>query len=437
MIDRDAAVVSTPSAPARGSGSGGLDRTARPVGIADPLYGTMRVAGWAAALLATPPFRRLAGVSLSDVPGELLFGRPFPSRLDHSLGVYHLARLARPRDRALHAAALAHDLGHGPFSHLTEPLMRERLGEDHEARSARLLGEVRAALSPTARRQLAWLDWDEVAQLVVGEGPNGRGALLNGRLDYDNADNIARFLIASGLGTPDYNPQTLASALRLARGAHEDTTSGERERVYLLTEAAQQALAWQRDRARVYTYLHEGHHNLALHAMLRKAVDLGAATNILPSTFFDMTDLQALRLLGDALDRGLTVLTRCVQTGAIYQCVWEAEAPRSPDGIAQLFGSWRARDAVESRLAGEAGLARHEVIVAPLVSSAARALPPLGAPTGPLTLPQPAELLAPPMVLHLFAPAPTGQDYLRRLKMAAERVFGPMGVIVRPLDTHP
>ena len=107
----------------------------QPVTLPDAMYGSMHVAGWAAALLETAPFQRLAGVSLSDVPGLLLFGRPFPSRLDHAIGVYHLTRLARPRDRALQASALAHDLGHGPFSHLTEPLMVERLGIGHEQRS--------------------------------------------------------------------------------------------------------------------------------------------------------------------------------------------------------------------------------------------------------------------------------------------------------------
>src|SRR5579859_4200537 len=30
----------------------------------DPLYGSVRVAGWAAGLLSTPPFARLAGISL-------------------------------------------------------------------------------------------------------------------------------------------------------------------------------------------------------------------------------------------------------------------------------------------------------------------------------------------------------------------------------------
>ncbi|HUY76296.1 MAG TPA: HD domain-containing protein, partial [Ktedonobacterales bacterium] len=133
------------------------------VGVfADPLYGVVPVAQWAEDLLATAPFRRLAGVSLSNAPGDLLFERPFPSRLEHSLGVYHLARLARPRDRAVQAAALAHDLGHGPFSHMIEPLMRERLGVNHEQRSTTLLASALASLTGAAARRLAWLDPAEV-----------------------------------------------------------------------------------------------------------------------------------------------------------------------------------------------------------------------------------------------------------------------------------
>ena len=144
----------------------------------------------------------------------MLFQHPFPSRLDHARGVYALARAARPRDRALHVAALAHDLGHGPFSHLTEPLMIERLAVDHEQRSTMLLDQVRASLTPAAVRQMTWLDWDEVAALMLGQTSDGRGALLNGLMDYDNLDNVARFLLASGLGSPRYDPRQLARALR-------------------------------------------------------------------------------------------------------------------------------------------------------------------------------------------------------------------------------
>lgn len=430
--------VSRPPRPANSFSSGGIGRAARPLARADALYGTVRVAGWAAALLSTPPFQRLAGVSLSDVPGELLFGHAFPSRLDHTLGVYHLARLARPRDRTLHVAALAHDLGHGPFSHLTEPLMYERLGEDHEARSARLLGDVRAALPPALARQVAWLDWDEVAHLVLGDGPDGRGALLNGLLDYDNMDNVARFLLASDLGTPGYDPVALARALRpLAPEAARarNGAAAEAERVSVQASAEPEARAWQMDRAHVYRFLHEGHRNLAAHAMLRKAVDLAAATNILPPTFFDMTDGQALRLLEQALDRGLVALVQRVQSDArmLHRCVWEGETSARSQAVPAILAGWRERLTLEARLAAEAGLAPHEVILDTIVSKAERRLPPFApaqrsnGQAGASTPPAPQA----PRVLHLFVAAGTAPDYTRRLHMAAERYFIPLGVTPR------
>jgi HD superfamily phosphohydrolase len=405
---------------------GGGDRLEWP----DPLYGRIRIARWAAALLETPPFRRLAGVSLSDVPGELLFGRRFPSRLDHALGVYHLARLARPRDRALHAAALAHDLGHGPFSHLTEPLMRERFGEDHEARSARLLSEVCNALSPADTRMFAWLDWDEVARLVLGGGADGRGELLNGLLDYDNADNVARFLLASDLGTPGYDPRALARGLRPLTDRHDGSANA---RVCLSAEVEAGALAWCADRARVYRFLHEGHRNLAAHSMLRKAVDLATALDPLPPSFFKLTDAGALHLLGRSSDRGLAVLVARVRQGeeALHRCVWEAEAPEEAHEIDAAMVGWRERLDLEQRLAAEAGLAPHDVVVEVLTSRAERSLPPICQRHDPLALvchPQPA---AAPRVIHVFIAADADLDSVRRLHMAAKRRLSALGAVRR------
>jgi HD superfamily phosphohydrolase len=430
----------------------------------DLLYGAVRLSWWAAALVATPPFVRLAGISLSDVPGEWLFGHLFPSRLDHTLGVYHLARLARPRDRLLQAAALAHDLGHGPFSHLGEPLMRERLGMGHEARSAHLLAQVRAALSPTLVRRLDWLDWDEVAALVRGEGADGRGALLNGRLDYDNADNVARFLLAGDLGAPGYDPRELTRALRLVHPAPSGTRapaslssdgtaplqsrrhdSAGTSPVYLAAEARGQAQAWQADRQTVYTYLHAGHRNLALHAMLRKAVDLAALADLLPPAFFDLTDAQAIAHMRAVPDIGIVTLIEAAAENRLYQCVWEAEAPAADAGTSGEgdmtgvagVGGWRGRLRLEARLAAEAGLAEHEVIVESIVSSARRGLPPLAPPGRPgqlVWLPDPPPA---PRTLHVFAAPGAPRDYLYRLRLAVERHFGALGIMGRPASLLP
>lgn len=425
------AVVDGSRAPERSTVSGGIQRAPRSRSLIDPLYGPLRVSTWASAMLATPPFQRLAGVSLSDVPGELLFRHAFPSRLDHALGVYHLARLARPQDRTLQVASLAHDLGHGPFSHLSESLMLERLGEDHEERSARLLGEVRAALEARGVPSPAWLDWDDVARLIVGRD-DGRGALLNGRLDYDNIDNVARFLRASGIGMPSYDPLVLARGLRPMPAAAADTE----ERTYLQEAAEPDALSWLADRAAVYAFLHEGHHNLAAHAMLRKAVDLGASTGIVGDDFFAMTDVQALRMLGRALHRGLAGLVERVRAGEERQhrCVWEAEAPAEDEAIPALFVSWRERLQVEAHLALQSALPAHDVIVEAIVSRAGRMLPPVAVDGKASAFRRMAAPAASPRVIHIFAAHDAPPDYVRRLCVASERLFAPLGA--RPREVQ-
>jgi hypothetical protein len=317
--------------------------------------------------------------------------------------------------------------------------MREWLGCDHEERSARLLAVVRADLPSSALRRLAWLDWDEVAALVLGSGTDRRGALLNGRLDYDNVDNVARFLHASGLSAPGYAPVALARALRplsfdaIAADAapeSERTEVGRAEPTYLLTQAQDDALAWQAARARLYGYLHSDHANLAPHAMLRKAIDLARADHALPANFLDLTDAQALVCLTESAQRGTVALAQRVQAGNEQRhiCIWEAEVPTAAAARTTL-SEWRARLALEAQLASEAGLAAHDVILEVLTSHAGRALPPLAATSRPLAL---AWLPAPvpaPRLLHLFVGQDTPRDYRRRLRGAAERRLGALGVV--------
>ncbi|MBF6589478.1 MAG: hypothetical protein IVW57_02970, partial [Ktedonobacterales bacterium] len=274
---------------------------------------------------------------------------------------------------------------------------------------------------------------------------DGRGELLNGRLDYDNADNVARFLLASGLGVPRYDPRTLAKGLRLlpgdpaarmapsAEGHDTHVVEAKGARVYLARTAEGAARAWQADRATVYTYLHAGHTNLALHAMLRKAVDLAMSTDALPPAFLDMTDRAALHLLRGVAEGGVARLVERVCQGQPYACVWEAELPREvPDHTPwRRHPEWRVRRALEAHLAAEAALAPHEVIVEAITSSARRALPPIAPPSHPGALvwdevPSDAQ-----RILHVFAPAEIARDYTRRLRMAAERHFTRLGALPR------
>jgi uncharacterized protein len=390
--------------------------------VADDLYGAIPVSRWAQSLLELAPFRRLNGVSLSDVPGELLLNCPFPSRLTHSLGVYYLARQSRPRDRALQAAALAHDLGHGPFSHLIEPLMIERLGMRHEERSTALLREAVTHAQGNTARLLSWLDLDEVSALITRKSVDGRGALLNGLLDYDNLDHVARFAMAAGLCETGYDGRALARGLRIAPGADG------RAYVALADDLREEAVGWQANRAEVFGFLQSNALNVAAHGMLRKAIDLAARDCALDEAFFDETDVGALRRLRRC-PSSRPLVERALAREP-YAVIWEADAPTERSEIGAVFAGWRQRLALEDRIAAESGLPAREVVVVYMVSRVARALPsPLSqaATSNGAT----ASAHTPGQEMRLLAPAGAGRDYLRRARMAAERALGELGATPR------
>src|SRR6185312_8158521 len=126
--------------------------------IRDPLYNYIGIDrqrdGWLVEVLDSPEIQRLRrihqlGVSYLTYPGA------DHNRLAHSLGVLHQMMQAFQRlneiaiagaTGAIHeqilrgrapllAAALIHDVGHGPYSHLFEPC----LGIDHEVWSERII----------------------------------------------------------------------------------------------------------------------------------------------------------------------------------------------------------------------------------------------------------------------------------------------------------
>lgn len=142
--------------------------------VDDVIHGDVRLSPLCTAFARHPLFARLRGIQqLGTV------SRVFPSathtRWAHSVGTCHLAsqllqalvrsgaRIAAWERDGVELAALCHDVGHGPFSHVLDRCVRPLLAE-HEERSQVLLRRmyadlqhvpcVRAALPPD---KLAWV----------------------------------------------------------------------------------------------------------------------------------------------------------------------------------------------------------------------------------------------------------------------------------------
>lgn len=105
--------------------------------IQDPVHGSIKVDDIILPLMGTLEFERLRHIKQLGL-ASLVFPGANHTRMSHSLGTSHIARgIARAigldeyEQRLLGAAGLLHDLGHGPFSHVTEFVLHLATGMDH------------------------------------------------------------------------------------------------------------------------------------------------------------------------------------------------------------------------------------------------------------------------------------------------------------------
>jgi uncharacterized protein len=173
--------------------------------IKDSVHDYIELRPTAEALLDTEPMQRLRYVrQLSTV--QLVYPAANHTRFEHSLGVYHLASRAVDQlelgdalaDR-LRAAALVHDVGHGPFGHQTEAAIERHLGRHHDE-----IGWLLAETELGTVLEERGIDPDAVAATVDGRGPLGE--LVSGALDVDRMDYLVRDAHHTGVpyGTIDH-----------------------------------------------------------------------------------------------------------------------------------------------------------------------------------------------------------------------------------------
>lgn len=99
--------------------------------VRDPIHGLVAISGEEYDLMNTPVFLRLHKIKqLSHAPA--VYPSAVHTRLEHSVGTMHMAGrmcdalgITENNKRLVRAAALLHDIGHGPFSHLFEHVMKK------------------------------------------------------------------------------------------------------------------------------------------------------------------------------------------------------------------------------------------------------------------------------------------------------------------------
>lgn len=199
--------------------------------INDPIHGYMTITPAMLAVIDTPQFQRLRDLKQLGTT-YFIFPGASHNRFEHSIGVAHLAgrlcRLLRERqpelgidDRdilLLELAGLCHDLGHGPFSHAFEMIVRNLrpdLDFHHETMSKAIFRFMVDENDLAAQLNLTEDDVESVLQLIHGvvndeekrEKPFLYDIVANARngIDVDRLDYLARDCANVGIkSTYDY-----------------------------------------------------------------------------------------------------------------------------------------------------------------------------------------------------------------------------------------
>jgi HD superfamily phosphohydrolase len=343
--------------------------------IRDSLYERIALSPLALALVDTPPFLRLQGIKQLGFVYRVWPGATH-TRYEHSLGVYHLARLAlgelvqrggigqsvTPEDaQTFLAAALLHDIGHYPFSHAIEELgypiePHERVGRHIILQSP--IAEVLERHRVAPERVAALVDPPRTG--ARGNGPAGGRAggsagmdsvliqLLSGTLDVDKLDYLPRDARACNVPYGGVDVTRLLAALRV------QSVAGRRQLV--VTDKGISPLhSLLHARQEMFDNVYWHHTNRAQMAMLLRAVqDAILAGTLTPAELTSHDDAALLALLdGPTMPPATRALVGGLRQRRIYKTALEvsARAGRVYQQLDALFWDQAKRRRAELALA--------------------------------------------------------------------------------------
>ncbi len=212
-----------------------------PRSVRDPIHGFVRLRGEEADIVATPVFQRLRGIRQLAF-ANLVYPGALHTRFEHTLGVFHVTslmsqvcKLSVEHERLVRLSALLHDLGHGPFSHVSEGALeifadREKLAgrldpkkpeKIHELVTQDLLRTDQNLIHLLGKRTLSQIE----SLLSYGYDEPFLKSIVSGPLDADKQDYLLRDTYYCGVKYGTYDLQQLHRELEVV----EDPMDGRKQ----------------------------------------------------------------------------------------------------------------------------------------------------------------------------------------------------------------
>lgn len=172
--------------------------------VRDPIHGLIEYDEIEEKIINSSLFQRLRGIKQAALT-SLVYPGAHHTRFEHSIGTMHLAgkianrlKLKKNISRILRLAGLLHDIGHGPFSHVSEQIIEKRVAEEalkrykaenvHEMLSILLImknGEIKEILNSEEIEAI-------ISLLQKQEKGSVNKDIISGPLDVDKLDYLLR-----------------------------------------------------------------------------------------------------------------------------------------------------------------------------------------------------------------------------------------------------
>ena len=194
--------------------------------ITDPIHGYIQISKAEKEIIDLPVFQRLRRIR-QLAGAHLVYPSAQHSRFEHSLGAMHIAGTAgsvllrkgyisnQESVEELRLAALLHDIGHGPFSHLFEEVLELRGKTTHEEIGRRLILETE--ISETLKKHSH--SPERISSLSFGRQQVGfKHEVISGALSADIMDYLPRDGLFTGAEYAKIDYHRLVSSLEVHSG---------------------------------------------------------------------------------------------------------------------------------------------------------------------------------------------------------------------------
>ncbi|RBQ22564.1 Deoxyguanosinetriphosphate triphosphohydrolase-like protein [Candidatus Methanobinarius endosymbioticus] len=223
--------------------------------LRDSVHGNVSLNEFEVKVMDSPQIQRLRRIKQLGFI-SLVYPGANHSRLEHSIGTMFLGsklanhlELSDYNKKLVRIAALLHDAGHGPFSHVSEAVSEVK----HEVLTAKVIEET--SLNDIISKEF---DPKEIIDIVNGKGP--LGPIVSGELDVDRMDYLIRDSHYTGVAYGVIDADRIIANLKLKQYLILDIKG---------VQAAEEALV---ARYQMYPSVYQHHTTRIVNAMFRRCL---------------------------------------------------------------------------------------------------------------------------------------------------------------------